>query len=462
MLKKLVMRREKGETFSDEEKASAEYRFARKCMVIDGVLMVPSPIPLVELVPYLPKSMRDEVVRVAHGELRGHLRNPRLTTLIASKCTWMTMNKDVKDWLLTCEVCTKWRAGRNFQPQPGAFLATRRMQQLTIDVMQMSTEADGMNCILGIIDTVTRFAWAIPMPDEKAQTQIDALNSHVLLFRIPEMIIADRHPVYTSTTFLNWALQLGIELNLSSGYSSNHVALVNRLHGTLRAMIARANEAPEVNWRVVLPYVVRAYNETAHAATGYPPGELMFSGKMRTVLDGILGLRLATAAQDFEVNLADCDRIYRYAREMAAAKAATRLRELRESFEKKKRTKRQALEVGTEVMRSVEYMKRKDGKDVAQKYYGPYEVTSLEEDGIHCWIKRTNGLGGLQTEPERENMKNLTTTKGNFGVPSYPSGAARDPCPKPKLPLYKVPERHEHQYETRSKVVQEASVPARH
>ena len=127
------------------------------------------------------------------------------------------------------------------------------------------------------------------------------------------MIIADRHPVYTSTTFLNWALQLGIELNLSSGYSSNHVALVNRLHGTLRAMIARANEAPEVNWRVVLPYVVRAYNETAHAATGYPPGELMFSGKMRTVLDGILGLRLATAAQDFEVNLADCDRIYRYA-----------------------------------------------------------------------------------------------------------------------------------------------------
>ena len=109
-------------------------------------------------------------------------------------------------------------------------LASERWEQLTIDVMSMPSSAEGYNCILACIDTLTRFAIAIPLKNQTAESQIEALQERVYCWGTPSVLICDRHPVYHSDRFLNFLAMKGTSVFMGPGYSSTHVALVNRLH----------------------------------------------------------------------------------------------------------------------------------------------------------------------------------------------------------------------------------------
>jgi len=455
-IKKLIdlVKLQKETKTNERDKRDPEYIYARKCRLYDGILLVASPIPGVDWVPVLPEEFRDEVIRTAHGSPNGHLRNPRLAALIASKCGWPNMYRDIKKYLDTCEVCVTNKPARNYQPPPGAFLAQTKMEQVTIDVMKMSEKVEGMDRILAVIDTAKRFAWAIAIPDETAETQTHALMTHVCNVSTPTMIIADRHPVYESAKFLNWAVQQGIEVNLSAGYSPNHVAVVNRLHSTLRTMIAKSAGLEGMNWVRILPYVVRAYNDTVHPLTGYTPGELMLSAKTRGIIDALVGCKLVVAAADMEEEIVRGERAYKLAQEIAVARIEGNWRKMKEKFQDNcTRGSRDTVAVGTEVMRTSEADRRANGKDVARKYFGPYKVTKVEEDGVHCWIEKLGEFGVGETAPERVKIKILAPTRKLTPMPSYPNVDGRNRNPKPvlKKPIYEKIEPPKHKYETRAK-----------
>ena len=140
-------------------------------------------------------------------------------------------------------------------------------------------------------------AWAVPLWDETAQSQIDALTNSVLQFGMPRVFISDRHKVYESEEYLNWLQMIGAAAYLSPGYSLTHVAPVNRLHRTLREMLAKADNE-HMEWPRILPYVVIAYNETKHPALGLCPKEVVFGNLPWTKIDMLIGAKVKNTAVD--------------------------------------------------------------------------------------------------------------------------------------------------------------------
>ena len=96
----------------------------------------------------------------------------------------------------------------------------------------------------------------------------------------------------------------GTSVFMGPGYSSTHVALVNRLHCTLRAMLTRSSEMT-TDWVRHVPEVVRAYNDCPHPGTGFSPTELMLGWRTKDDIDVALGLRLRDGAQDIDDYLVD-------------------------------------------------------------------------------------------------------------------------------------------------------------
>ena len=77
----------------------------------------------------------------------------------------------------------------------------------------------------------------------------------------------------------------------------------------------------------------------------------------------------------------------------------------------------EVITVGDEVLRTSEADLRKDGKQAATRFFGPYTVIKLIDEN-HVMIKPN---GAPDSKAERIHMKNLVFSKGKFTVPIYPN-----------------------------------------
>ena len=316
--------------------------------------------------------------------------------------------------------------------------------------MHMKHSSEGYCCILAAIDVLSRMAWAVPLRNETAQSQIDALTNSVLQFGTPRMLISDRHKVYESEEWLNWLQLIGVTGFLSPGYSSTHVAPVNRLHRTLREMLAKAMQE-HMEWSRILPYVVIAYNESKHPATGLSPKEVVFGEQPWTKINAMIRAKVKITAIDSHEYLCELNVMRVRARQMAIEIQEARHKKLVDEFlERQRQGARCALTAGHRVMRMCPAVKHKEGKQLAVRYYGPYVISSVDKDGIHCMIiKETEP----KSEPKKVHFKYLVSLKKDrVMVPIYPVEdlVRKAPVIPARNPIVEEVKTKNHPYNTRS------------
>jgi len=437
------------------------FAYARRCKIVESTLVAESLVPGKGYVIVIPRvnNLRHEIFEAAHGGERGHLRNPKLRILIAQSCDWPSMKTDINRWLSACIECLQYDQKQAMTPTPGAFIAEDRFDQITIDVMKMQHACDGHDRILGVVDTCTRFCWAIPMQDERAETQIAGLNRYVYSMGRPKLIIADKHPVYKSISFLNWAMMQGTAVHLPSGYSATHVALVNRLHKTLRSMLVKSRLATG-DWLTALPVIMQAFNDTVNPATGYAPMELMMYKRTRTPVDNLVGFQLSGIADDIEPARAREFQVW----ELAKAEATERMRIAHKQAKTKfadsiKNPNRMKIAVGDIMLRIVPNELKKGGKDAPRRYWGPYRVVDLlDDDEQHALIVPVAMPTG---PPERVHRQFLLPNKDRYTIGIYPTMEINDmrgPA-NPKEAIFVKRKEPEHEYTTRSKEAPQVKTP---
>ena len=102
---------------------------------------------------------------------------------------------------------------------------------------------------------------------------------------LPETIVSDNGPNFTSTEFENFLAKNGIKHTKVSPY---HPASNRQAERAVRAFKEGVEKMEEGNMQEKLSCFLLKYHTTPHSTTGIPPPELLMKRRLRTRLDLML------------------------------------------------------------------------------------------------------------------------------------------------------------------------------
>lgn len=168
------------------------------------------------------------------------------------------MAADTREFIAACSVCA--RSKSSHRPPAGL------LQPLPIP-------SDGNNTIHTIVDRSSKVVHFIPLP--KLPTALETANllvQHVFrLHSIPQDIVSDRGPQFTSRVWTAFCQTLGASVSLTSGYHPQSNGQTERANQGLESSLRCVASRLPASWSTHLPWVEYAHNSLVSSATGLPP-----------------------------------------------------------------------------------------------------------------------------------------------------------------------------------------------
>ncbi|XP_058492814.1 uncharacterized protein LOC131464383 [Solea solea] len=239
----------------------------------------------------LPEELRAVVLQSLHNDM-GHLGIERTLDLVRTRFYWPKMAADVEKKVKTCDRCIRRKA----QPDKAAPLvnikSTRPLELVCMDFLSLEPDSSNTKDILVITDHFTKYAVAIPTPNQKAQTVARCLwDNFMVHYGIPERLHSDQGPDFESRTIKELCKVAGIHKIRTTPYHPRGNP-VERFNRTLLNMLGTLDNKNKSQWRNFVKPLVHAYNCTKNDVTGFTPYELMFGRQPRLPVDLAFGLPL--------------------------------------------------------------------------------------------------------------------------------------------------------------------------
>jgi transposase InsO family protein len=140
----------------------------------------------------------------------------------------------------------------------------------------LSRTKAGNKFILTIVDDATRFPEAYALKSCDAENVANALMDMFSRVGVPRTILTDQGTKFTSQLLKQLYDFLKIRGITTSPYHPEANGKTERFNGTLKSMLKKLCSERDVEWDVMLPYVLFAYREVPHEETGYSPFELLY------------------------------------------------------------------------------------------------------------------------------------------------------------------------------------------
>uniref|UniRef100_A0A3B3I0W1 Gypsy retrotransposon integrase-like protein 1 n=1 Tax=Oryzias latipes TaxID=8090 RepID=A0A3B3I0W1_ORYLA len=240
----------------------------------------------------LPEEFRAVVLYHLHDKM-GHLGIERTLDLVRSRFYWPRMTAAVVNKIKTCERCVKHKSLMERAAPLVNIKTTHPLELVCMDFL--SLEPDGKTKdILVITDHFTKYAVAVPTPNQKARTVAKCLwDNFFVHYGIPEKLHSDQGTDFESRTIRELCAVAGIHKVRTTPYHPRGNP-VERFNRTLLDMLGTLSTQEKQHWKEFKP-LVHAYNCTKNDVTGFSPYELMFGRQPRLPVDLAFGLPLKEA-----------------------------------------------------------------------------------------------------------------------------------------------------------------------
>lgn len=282
------------------------------------------------------------------------------------------MISDIKSYVANCEICQKVKITQHTrQPMMISSTPVASFANIAIDhVGKLSQSVQGNEYILTCMCVLTKFAIAMPVPDNGAESTARNLVEKVfLIFGYPEMITSDNHKTFQSNLLKEIRKILKIQHVFTSPYTPKSNT-VERFHASLHNMLRSFIADQPAQWENKLQFVVSSYNSCVNSVTGVSPFELVF-GKTMQLPHTIT--RAFTPSYNYDSYAHEMRENLQYGWKLAREKLINRKEQNKEYFDKRNKTKNLELKIGDLVL--MKNMERKTKYDML--YTGPYEVTEI-------------------------------------------------------------------------------------
>lgn len=239
----------------------------------------------------LPEELRDMVMQSLHDDM-GHLGIDRTLDLARARFFWPRMATDIEKKIKRCSRCVCRKA----LPQKAAPLVniqvTRPLELVCVDFLSIEPDRSNTKDVLVITDFFTKYAVAIPTPNQKARTVAKCLwENFIVHYGIPEKLHSDQGADFESKTIKELCDLAGIHKVRTTPYHPRGNP-VERFNRTLLNMLGTLKNEDKNHWRDFVKPLVHAYNCTKHETTGFTPYELMFGRQPRLPIDLVFNVPL--------------------------------------------------------------------------------------------------------------------------------------------------------------------------
>ena len=352
----------------------------------------------------VPVEQRNTILREAHESPleSAHAGPERLWQALSSRFYWKRMKVDIIRYCNSCDVCQKTKTS-NFNkfglliPNP---IPSRPYQSISMDFIVNLPWSEGYNAIFVVVDRLTKHAsFILVMTGLDSEGFALLFVKHIVRrFGLPESIITDRDPRWTTDFWLGIAKAVQTKMSLSSSHHPQHdgqTEVVNKLLTTMLHAFVAGKKDQWARWLHLLEF---AYNSAVHSSTSTTPFHLLLGFHPRTPLDFIGTKRnddIANRTLTPEaVTFLDTLEMHRDSARRAIAKA----QDQQVKSYNKGRKPVPDLRQGDRVLvnpHALEWLESKgEGKKLTQRWIGPFEILQRINPNVYR-LRMSNLYPGL-------------------------------------------------------------------
>lgn len=154
-----------------------------------------------------------------------------------------------------------------------------------VEMIPYARQNKGFNYMLNVIDTMSKFAWSVPVKRKNGQNITEAMKSILKKGRIPTNLQTDRGKEFYNKEFKE--LMQKFNINLYSTYSNLKASICERFNRTLKnKMWQQFSLQGNYKWIDILDDLLLKYNNTKHRTIGMKPKDVNAS-KVAEILSRI-------------------------------------------------------------------------------------------------------------------------------------------------------------------------------
>jgi hypothetical protein len=235
------------------------------------------------------KELITKILTDAH-DILGHFGDQRTCEYIRHWYWWPTMVKDTRTFCRTCEKCqrakvTNKRPTGKLHPLP---IPDRPWSSIGMDFIGPFPEVDGINYLWIIICRLTSMVHLIPIHTSATAKELSwkYLREVVHLHGLPESIVSDRDPKFTSKWWRELHRIVGTKLLMSTSFHPQTDGQTERANRNIGQILRTAVRPDQKDWTEKIDMIEFAINSSVSATTGYAPFELN-NGHMPRIMKDI-------------------------------------------------------------------------------------------------------------------------------------------------------------------------------
>lgn len=333
----------------------------------------------------LPEELRSVALQSLHKDM-GHLGVDRTIDLVRARFYWPKMSLSVEKMISTCERCVR----RKSNPERAAPLmnikASRPLELVCIDYLSLEPDRSNTKDILVITDHFTKYAVAIPTPNQRARTVAKALwENFIGPYGVPERLLSDQGPDFESKTIKELCEITGMRKIRTTPYHPRGNP-VERFNRTLLQMLGTLSDQEKQHWKDFVKPLTHAYNCTKNDVTGFSPYELMFGRQPRLPIDLAFGLPTNTQKKSHSQYVSDLKHRLEESFNIATSNAQKNADRNKVRFDK--RVVDSTLDVGDRVLvRNV-------------KLRGKHKLANKWEDDVYVVLRKAGEFPVYTVKPE--------------------------------------------------------------
>ena len=213
----------------------------------------------------IPATLRLDILDRIHA---GHQGITRCRSRAQQSVWWPGLSKQIEELVKNCNICEKTTHQRSEPLIPGE-LPERPWQKVGTDLFEL----EGKTYLL-VVDYHSRYPEVARAHSTTSKAIIGMLKSMFARHGIPEIVMSDNGPQYSSAEFLEFSKKYGFTHITSSPRYPQSNGEAERAVQTIKNLLTKAED----------PCMALLSYRSTPLRNGYSPAQLLFGRKLRTTL----------------------------------------------------------------------------------------------------------------------------------------------------------------------------------